>query len=217
MNLQGKKCLITAGPTFEPIDPVRFIGNRSSGRMGIEIAKEVAHKNAKVILILGPTGIKIANSEHIKIIRVKTALEMHKAVMQHMDEVDLGIFAAAVSDYRPKESVNEKIKKNEDTLTLELVKNPDILAECGANKRIDQVIVGFALETTNEMEHAQSKLKKKNLDMIILNSLQDPGAGFGYATNKITILDRYNNQVDFELKSKKEVAQDIVKYICEKF
>lgn len=217
MNLQGKTCLITAGPTYEAIDPVRFIGNRSSGRMGIEIAKVVAHRNAKVILILGPTSIRITNSEHIQIIRVQSADQMYQAVMQHIDRVDVGIFAAAVSDYRPAYPMEEKLKKSGETLTLELIKNKDILGEVGMNKKPHQLIVGFALETHNELEYAKSKLEKKNLDMIILNSLQDKGAGFQHKTNKITILDRHNNRVDYELKNKQEVAMDIVQYMEDNF
>lgn len=217
MNLAGKTCIITAGPTYEALDPVRFIGNRSSGRMGIELAESIGHKGAHVILILGPSQIKINNSEHIRVIRIESAEEMYLAVMQHIDRMDIGIFAAAVSDYRPSEIAREKIKKTGDHMILELVKTKDILAEAGKLKKSHQLLVGFALETTNELAHAQSKLERKNLDMIVLNSLRDPGAGFQHETNKITILDRHNNQQSFELKSKREVAKDIITYIEEHF
>ena len=217
MDLKGKRCIVTAGPTYEAIDPVRFIGNRSSGKMGVEIAKVLAHKNAKVILVLGPTQIRITNSEHIQIVRVETADQMYDAVMKYIEEVELGIFAAAVSDYKPIVVSNQKIKKSEDKIIMELVKNKDILGDVGLKKKSNQTIVGFALETENELENAKSKLKKKNLDMIILNSLQDKGAGFQVKTNKISIWDKYNNLVQYELKSKQEVAEDIVDYIQENF
>jgi len=217
MNLQGKKCVITAGPTYEAIDPVRFIGNRSSGRMGIELAEFIGHRGAQVILILGPSSIRINNSEHIRVIRVESAEQMYQAVSEHSDDMDIGIFAAAVSDYRPAMIASQKIKKSADTVTLELIKNKDILAEVGKRKKPNQILVGFALETNDEIEHAKSKLARKNLDMIVMNSLRDEGAGFQHLTNKVTILDRHNNIQKFELKTKREVARDIVQYIEDKF
>lgn len=217
MNLEGKICVITAGPTYEAIDPVRFIGNRSSGRMGIELAEFAAHCGAQVILVLGPSSIKINNSEHIRVIRVETAEQMYQAVSEYSDAMDIGIFAAAVSDYRPTVIAGQKIKKSGDTMTIELIKNKDILAEVGKRKKPNQILVGFALETDDEIEHAKSKLDRKNLDMIVLNSLRDEGAGFQHLTNKVTILDRHNNIQKFELKTKREVAHDIVQYIEDKF
>ncbi len=217
MVLEGKNCLITAGPTYEAIDPVRFIGNRSSGKMGIEIAQFLAEKKANITLILGPSNIPIPLSPNITTIRVESADEMYDAVMRNIATMDLGIFSAAVADYKPKYIFNEKIKKTDENLTIELIKNKDILATVGLNKRSSQIIIGFALETNNGIEYAQSKLNKKNLDMIVLNSLEDAGAGFQYDTNKITILDKYNNQKNFELKTKEQVAKDIIYYIEEHF
>jgi phosphopantothenoylcysteine decarboxylase/phosphopantothenate--cysteine ligase len=217
MNLEGKICVITAGPTYEAIDPVRFIGNRSSGRMGIELAEFVGHRGAHVILVLGPSSIKINNSEHIRVIRVETAEQMYQAVSEYSETMDIGIFAAAVSDYRPAAIAGQKIKKSGDTMTIELIKNKDILAEVGKRKKPNQILVGFALETNDEIEHAKSKLERKNLDMIVMNSLRDEGAGFQHLTNKVTILDRNNNIQKFELKTKREVARDIVQYIEDKF
>jgi phosphopantothenoylcysteine decarboxylase / phosphopantothenate---cysteine ligase len=209
--LKGKKCLVTAGPTYEAIDPVRFIGNRSSGKMGIEIARELAERGAKVHLILGPSSQPIP--ENIKYTRVESAEQMYQAVMRKKEWLDIGIFSAAVADYTPKFVADEKIKKTDEEFSIELVKTKDILKEVGLNKKENQFIVGFALETNKEIEHAKAKLERKNLDMIILNSLKNEGAGFQHDTNQISILDRQNNITHFELKTKKEVARDIVDYI----
>lgn len=208
-DLQGKKFLITAGPTYEPIDPVRFIGNRSSGKMGVALAEEAAKRGATVTLILGPSKLDPQHS-NMTVIRVETALQMQQAAAEHFPAVDVAILSAAVADYRPKEVAQQKIKKKEQQLTIELVENPDIAAILGAQKRQDQLLIGFALETNDEIANAQSKLERKNFDLIVLNSLQDPGAGFDVNTNKITIIGRNNKLIKFELKSKIAVAKDIV-------
>lgn len=207
---QGKTVLITAGPTYEAIDPVRFIGNHSSGKMGFSLAEEAAKRGAKVILISGPSAQAVTD-KNINIFRVTSAKEMLGKVMEFYDNVDIAIASAAVADYAPKEAVKEKIKKNDDHLTLELIKNPDILKTMG-EKKTHQFLVGFALETQNEEENAKGKLEKKNLDMIVLNSLRDEGAGFKNDTNKIKILTKTEKK-DFELKSKEEVAKDILNFI----
>lgn len=206
-SLQGKTVLITAGPTYEAIDPVRFIGNHSSGKMGFELAKEAAARGAKVILVSGPTALVPENRE-IDLHRVTSAAEMLDEVFKHYHHADIAIASAAVADYAPKEIAPEKIKKNDDHLTIELVKNPDILKTMGAQKK-QQFLVGFALETQNEEANALAKLEKKNLDMIVLNSLRDEGAGFKNDTNRITIFTK-QEQIGFDLKSKKEVAADIL-------
>lgn len=210
--LKNKRCVVTAGPTYEAIDPVRFIGNRSSGKMGIALAAELSNRGAIVCLVLGPSSenipIGITN-----VIRVESSDEMYNAVMIEIEKMDIGIFAAAVADYKPKIIANNKIKKSEENFSLELIKTKDILREVGLNKRMNQFIVGFALETNNEVEYAKQKIVKKNLDMIVLNSLQNSGAGFRHDTNQISIIDKHNNQLDFELKSKIEVARDIVDVI----
>jgi len=211
--LKGKKCLVTAGPTYEAIDPVRFIGNRSSGKMGIEIAKKLSQEGAEVILVIGPTSQPLSEDICKEIIRVESSEEMYLAVMSHINQVEIGVFSAAVADYKPKLVATEKLKKNENELTIELVKTKDILKEVGLNKKPNQFIVGFALETNNEIDNAISKLNRKNLDMIVLNSLKNEGAGFQHDTNQISILDRENNLINFELKTKTEVAKDIVNYI----
>lgn len=208
----GKNVLITAGPTYEAIDPVRFIGNHSSGKMGIALAQLLADRGAEVQLILGPTKESIEH-ENVSIIPVKSANEMLEAVQNRWKQIDLGIFSAAVSDYRPAAPANQKIKKTEDSLHIELVKNPDILMWAGQHKTEHQLLVGFALETENLLENGRKKLEKKNLNCIVLNTLQDSGAGFGVDTNKISILDNHNNLQEFELKSKTEVAADIVDYV----
>jgi len=205
----NKRVLITAGPTYEGIDPVRFIGNRSSGKMGYALAEEMARNGAEVILISGPTKLSI-DHPLIDVFKVQTAEEMKVAVEQFWSNVDIGIFAAAVSDYRPANQADQKIKKNDDQMTIELVKNPDILKWAGENKKEEQLLIGFALETNDVVENARKKLEKKNLDLIVMNTLEDKGAGFETDTNKITILDKNNNLHPFELKSKKEVARDIV-------
>lgn len=215
LPLQGKKILITAGPTYEPIDPVRFIGNHSSGKMGYDIAKEAAKQGATVILVSGPTNQKIEDSR-VQVISVMSASEMYEACHQYFDEVDAVVAAAAVADYRPKEVATQKIKKNAEAFTITLDKNPDILASLGAIKK-QQYLIGFALETENEVEHAKQKITKKNLDLIVLNSLNDTGAGFGKPTNKVTFIDRNFVVQPMELKSKEAVAQDIVNKIIQHY
>ena len=208
LPLRGKKILITAGPTYEAIDPVRFIGNHSSGKMGYELAAAANRAGAQVILISGPTHLENPN-EDIKLIRVQSAQEMYEAAMEHFVLADAAIAAAAVSDYRPKTVASQKIKKADENLQMELERTPDILASLGAKKK-NQVLVGFALETENEHENALGKLKRKNLDFIVLNSLNDKGAGFKSETNKISILYDDGRKSDFGLKPKKEVAEDIL-------
>ncbi|WP_426274703.1 bifunctional phosphopantothenoylcysteine decarboxylase/phosphopantothenate--cysteine ligase CoaBC [Chryseobacterium sp. S-02] len=209
-SLEGKTILITAGPTYEAIDPVRFIGNHSSGKMGFSLAEEAAKRGAKVILISGPSTEK-TNIQNIETYRVTSAKEMFEKVFQFYENVDVAIASAAVADYAPKEVAKEKIKKNDDNLTIELIKNPDILKTMGEKKN-HQFLVGFALETQNEEENAKGKLEKKNLDMIVLNSLRDEGAGFKNDTNKIKIFTK-TEKTQFDLKSKDEVAKDIFNFI----
>ncbi|WP_312345518.1 bifunctional phosphopantothenoylcysteine decarboxylase/phosphopantothenate--cysteine ligase CoaBC [Chryseobacterium binzhouense] len=206
-SLAGKTVLITAGPTYEAIDPVRFIGNHSSGKMGYSLAEEAAKRGAKVILISGPSSLKTIN-ENIDIHRITSANEMYEKVFEFYETSDIAIASAAVADYGPKVVAAEKIKKNDDTLIIELVKNPDILKAMGEQKT-RQILVGFALETNNEEENAKAKLKKKNLDLIVLNSLRDEGAGFKNDTNKIKIFTR-TEKLEFGLKSKENVAIDIL-------
>lgn len=209
-SLDGKTVLITAGPTYEAIDPVRFIGNHSSGKMGFSLAEEAVRRGAKVILISGPTSQK-ADHKNIEIHRVTSAKEMYDEVFKYYEKVDIAIASAAVADYTPKIVAKEKIKKSEEEFTIELVKNPDILKTMG-EKKTHQFLVGFALETQNEEENAKSKLQKKNLDMIVLNSLRDEGAGFQKDTNKVKIL-THSEQKEFSLKSKDEVAKDILDFV----
>lgn len=209
-NLEGKTVLITAGPTYEAIDPVRFIGNHSSGKMGFSLAEEAVKRGAKVILISGPTSQK-TSTKNIEIHRVTSAKEMYDEVFKCYEKVDIAIASAAVADYAPKIVAKEKIKKSEEEFTIELVKNPDILKTMG-EKKTHQFLVGFALETQNEEENAKSKLQKKNLDMIVLNSLRDEGAGFQKDTNKVKIL-THSEQKEFSLKSKDEVAKDILDFV----
>ena len=209
-NLEGKTVLITAGPTYEAIDPVRFIGNHSSGKMGFSLAEEAVKRGAKVILICGPTSQK-TDHKNIEIHRVTSAKEMYDEVFKYYEKVDIAIASAAVADYAPKIVAKEKIKKSEEEFTIELVKNPDILKTMG-EKKTHQFLVGFALETQNEEENAKSKLQKKNLDMIVLNSLRDEGAGFQKDTNKVKIL-THSEQKEFSLKSKDEVAKDILDFV----
>ncbi|MFT4760693.1 MAG: phosphopantothenoylcysteine decarboxylase/phosphopantothenate--cysteine ligase [Paraglaciecola sp.] len=208
-DLAGKNVLVTAGPTYEPIDPVRFVGNRSSGKMGVEVAKNLADRGAKVRLILGPSKLNVEHS-NIDLVRVKTAQEMYEASHQNFDTMDAAILAAAVADYRPANVAKQKIKKKGEEMTIALEKTLDIAASLGKIKKKKQILVGFALETNNEVEHAQGKLKKKNFDFIVLNSLQDKGAGFNHDTNKITIIHQGNKLKEFELKFKSAVAVDIV-------
>lgn len=209
----GKKILITAGPTYENIDPVRFIGNHSSGKMGFDLAKEAAKRGAEVTLISGPSSQK-TDDKNINVYRVTSAQEMFDEVFKHYENTDIAIMSAAVADYTPKVKATEKIKKNEQELTIELIKNKDILRTMG-EKKTHQFLVGFALETQNEEENAKGKLVKKNLDMIVLNSLRDEGAGFANATNKIKIFTPTEEQ-SFTLKSKEEVARDILNFIAQK-
>lgn len=209
-SLEGKTVLITAGPTYEAIDPVRFIGNHSSGKMGFSLAEEASKRGAKVILISGPS-FQTINDPNIELYKVTSAKEMLAKVFEFYESVDIGIASAAVADYAPKEVAKEKIKKNDENLTIELVKNPDILKTMG-EKKTHQFLVGFALETQNEEENAKGKLEKKNLDMIVLNSLRDEGAGFKNDTNKIKIFTKTEKK-EFNLKSKDEVAKDILNFV----
>ncbi|TQD39350.1 bifunctional phosphopantothenoylcysteine decarboxylase/phosphopantothenate--cysteine ligase CoaBC [Haloflavibacter putidus] len=213
LPLYNKKFLITAGPTYEAIDPVRFIGNHSSGKMGFALAEEAAKLGATVFLISGPTALT-AKSSSVKQINVTSTAEMLQATESYFDEVDVAIAAAAVSDYRPVKAADQKIKKSEKTLSLELEKTEDILLAMGKRKK-KQLLVGFALETENEVENATAKLDKKNLDFIVLNSLRDKGAGFKEDTNKIKIISK-TNSLDFALKPKQEVAKDIILQVIER-
>jgi phosphopantothenoylcysteine decarboxylase / phosphopantothenate---cysteine ligase len=212
--LQNKTVLITAGPTYEAIDPVRFIGNHSSGKMGFAIAKACAERGANVILVSGPVNISI---QHPKIQRIDiiSAEDMYNVVEKYTSKYDIAILSAAVADYTPEKTAKQKIKKKEkgEELELKLKSTKDILAYLGSKKQKKQFLVGFALETDNEKENALKKLKGKNLDMIVLNSLNDKGAAFGKDTNKISIIDKNNNCKEFELKSKQEVADDILNYV----
>lgn len=214
--LQGKKALVTAGPTYEKIDPIRFIGNHSSGKMGVAIARQLMAYGAEVKLILGPVS-NLFNLEGINVSNVTSADEMYELAKEQFAGADITVLAAAVADYKPRISADSKIKKNKDNLTFELIKTPDIAVSLGKIKSDDQIIVGFALETDNEVENARKKLFSKNFSMIVLNSLNDPGAGFGHDTNKISILDKDNNTREYELKSKTDVAKDIVDAIVEKY
>jgi len=212
--LKGKKLLLTAGPTYEAIDPVRFIGNHSSGKMGFAIAKTAANLGAEVILIAGPSAETIQHS-FVKRIDVKSAEEMYTQAHLYFKDTDIAILSAAVADYRPKNVATQKIKKKDATIEIVLEKTKDILASLGEIKE-HQLLVGFALETNNEAENAKGKLKKKNLDLIVLNSLQDKGAGFATDTNKITIIDKDLSMQTFGLKSKDAVAEDIMNVIVAK-
>ncbi|WDO11704.1 bifunctional phosphopantothenoylcysteine decarboxylase/phosphopantothenate--cysteine ligase CoaBC [Flavobacterium sp. WW92] len=215
LPLKGKKILITAGPTYEAIDPVRFIGNHSSGKMGFDIAEQAASLGAEVILISGPTHLKPKSSK-IQQISVTSAQQMYDVSHDYFDAVDAAIAAAAVADYRPKFPASQKIKKTEDAFTIELEKTQDILASLGKLKK-KQFLVGFALETENEIENAKQKIQKKNLDLIVLNSLQDEGAGFGKSTNKVTFIDKNFNIEPMPLKSKEAVAEDILNKVIQHF
>jgi phosphopantothenoylcysteine decarboxylase/phosphopantothenate--cysteine ligase len=214
-KLKGKRVLVTAGPTYEAIDPVRFIGNHSSGKMGFAIAEELAREGATVNLISGPTD-QHTNHPAITLKHVTSAEEMYQACTAVFNETDIAVLAAAVADYRPAVRATEKIKKN-GSMTLELTKTHDIAASLGKLKHNDQFVVGFALETEQEQENALKKLESKNFDLIVLNSLKDEGAGFGHDTNKITIIDRERKITSFALKEKKAVAKDIVQTIIEKY
>ncbi|MGG5487376.1 bifunctional phosphopantothenoylcysteine decarboxylase/phosphopantothenate--cysteine ligase CoaBC [Gaetbulibacter sp. PBL-D1] len=211
LPLCGKKVLVTAGPTYEAIDPVRFIGNHSSGKMGFEIAKAAANLGAEVILVSGPSHETVSSSL-IKLIRVTSASQMYNEAHNYFGNVDIAVLSAAVADYRPKNVADQKIKKKEATFSIELEKTKDILASLGAIKT-KQFLVGFALETNNELEHAKGKLKAKNLNLIVLNSLNDKGAGFGGSTNKVTFITNDDQIIAQELKSKTQVAEDLMNQI----
>ena len=211
--LKGKQALITAGPTYEAIDPVRFIGNHSTGKMGYALAKALQKAGADVTLISGPSSLP--DPENITTIRVKSSDEMYEAASSCFPTAEITILAAAVADYKPKNAAPEKIKKAGESMTLELVKTVDIAMTLGKIKKDSQLLIGFALETTNEEAHAREKLKKKNFDFIVLNSLKNPGSGFGHDTNQISIIDN-NNIFNFELKHKEKVAQDIVDFLIKK-
>lgn len=209
--LAGKKVLITAGPTYEAIDPVRFIGNASSGKMGVALAGELRSRGAEVTLVLGPSSQKVPAG--VELVPVRSAQQMYDACVARFEQMDWAIMSAAVADYRPAEIADQKIKKKTDTLQLELVKTADILKQLGSIKKNGQCLVGFALETNNEKEYALKKLESKNADLIVLNSLNDAGAGFGYDSNKITIFDKKGGEYFFDTKPKAAVAADIVNTI----
>ena len=212
--LANKNVLITAGPTQEAIDPVRYISNHSSGKMGYAIAEAFAKAGANVTLVSGPTALP--KPVHVTVVGVKTAQEMFEATTAHFAQADVIIFAAAVADYAPAKVADQKIKKKEQTFAIELQKTTDIASALGAVKKPGQIIVGFALETENELVNAKEKLTRKHFDLIILNSMQDKGAGFAHDTNKITVIDKTGNVTDFALKSKTEVAQDIMNLVIQK-
>jgi len=208
-TLSKKKILITAGPTYEKIDPVRFIGNYSSGKMGFALAEECARRGAEVVLVAGPVSLKV-NHPNIKRIDVESAEEMYNASVKEFPEMDAAILCAAVADFRPSEQYSQKVKRGEDLLTISLVPNKDIAASLGKMKKANQLLIGFALETNDEETNALKKMAKKNLDYIVLNSLNDAGAGFKYDTNKVAILKKNGERKDFGLKSKYDVASDII-------
>ena len=214
-ELTGKKVLITAGPTYEAVDPVRFIGNHSSGKMGFALAEAFYMKGASVQLITGPTKEQTF-LKGIEVIKVKTAEEMYNACMEIFEQTDIAVMSAAVADYTPVNVANEKIKKSGEALTLQLSKTKDILKALGGIKKQSQLLVGFALETNNEKENALQKLRSKNADMIVLNSLKDIDAGFGYDTNKVTLFDANGSEQALSLASKKVIAEEIVNIIIEK-
>jgi len=208
-KLLNKKVLVTAGPTHENIDPVRFIGNHSSGKMGYAIAEAFAAEGARVFLVSGPVSLQLQR-KGIELERVTSAAEMFEACERHLDSMDIAVFNAAVSDFTPKESFNSKVKRGNESWTIQLEPSRDIAGELGRRKKTGQLFVGFALETDNEVENAHSKMLKKNLDLIVLNSLRDEGAGFGTDTNKVTMIDRRGSVENFELKPKDQVASDLV-------
>ena len=215
LDYQGKHIVLTAGPTHEAIDPVRFIGNHSTGRMGIALANEFHRRGAEVHLVLGPSNLH--PTQGVQVYNVTTAEEMLDATEALIDDADIAIFAAAVADYRPSVRYTDKIKREgQEFLELELIRNPDIAALLGARKRVDQFFVGFALESTAGLEEAQRKMEKKHFDAIVLNSLQDPGAGFAHETNKVTLFDREGTIEAYELKSKAAVARDIANFILQR-
>ena len=214
-RLHGRRALVTAGPTYEAIDPVRFVGNHSSGKMGIALARALRDEGADVDLVLGPVPA-VVEENGIQVHRVTSAEEMYQACALAFPGVDIAVMAAAVADYTPREKAAEKIKKKDSAWSLSFTRTRDILRTLGEQKKQGQLLVGFALETINEREHALEKLQSKNADMIVLNSLRDPGAGFGHDTNKVTVFDRDGGQHDFGMKSKDAVARDIVDLIIRK-
>ena len=214
-SLTGKSVLITAGPTYEKIDPVRFVGNYSSGKMGYALAEACAKQGAEVTLVSGPVMLQTKHPA-IRRIDVESAQEMYSAATTHFPQADIAILSAAVADFTPETTADKKIKRKGDELVLNLRPTQDIAAALGAIKNENQLLVGFALETDNEVQNAQDKMKRKNFDFIVLNSLQDKGAGFRVDTNKITIIDRQQGTTAYETKSKQEVAEDIVEYIVSK-
>lgn len=207
--LKNKKVLITAGPTREAIDPVRFVSNHSSGKMGYAIAEMFLKQGAAVTIVSGPVCMQLQHP-NLRIVNVQSASEMYLACCQYFEATDIAVFAAAVADYRPEKIAVQKIKKHSDSFTIRMVKNTDIACEFGKIKNSRQVSVGFALETNDELTHAVGKLNKKNFDMVVLNSMNDANATFGYDTNKITLVRKDKSRVEFPLKAKKEVAADIV-------
>ena len=211
-DLNGTRVLISAGPTQEAIDPVRYISNHSSGKMGIAIAEEFYKKGALVTLVLGPTIENVSNG--ITVLKVTTAEEMFNSVMENSTTADIVCMAAAVADYSPQNVAHEKIKKSGNALQLQLIKTKDILFALGSQKTSHQTLIGFALETENEVENARKKLREKNADIIVMNSLRDTGSGFGFDTNKITIFEKNGGEIEFPLQSKKETAKNIVDFIC---
>ncbi len=215
-DLLGRKILVTAGPTYEDLDPVRYIGNRSSGKMGVAIAEAASERGAEVILVQGPGSIEAADHVH-EVLRVRSAEEMFKACEQHFTSCDAAILAAAVADYTPETKSDKKIKKKEGDLQIPLKRTIDIAATLGKVKTENQILVGFALETNNAVENASRKLKKKNFDFIVLNTLEDKGAGFKHDTNKVQFILKDGTVKPFELKSKKKVAQDIIDQLTELF
>jgi phosphopantothenoylcysteine decarboxylase / phosphopantothenate---cysteine ligase len=208
-ELKGKKALVTAGPTHEAFDPVRYIGNQSTGKMGVAIARELAQRGAEVELVLGPSSIEI-DFPGVHVIRVQSAEEMYNTCMEIFPATQITVMSAAVADYTPVSFSTEKIKKNSETFTLELSRTKDILKALGDKKTTSQVLVGFALENKDETSYAKKKLATKNADMIVLNSLNDPGAGFGFDTNQITIFEKNGAEIPYGQKSKQQVAHDIV-------
>jgi phosphopantothenoylcysteine decarboxylase/phosphopantothenate--cysteine ligase len=213
-KLLNKKVLVTAGPTYEKIDPVRFIGNYSSGKMGFALAEALAEQGARVVLVAGPVSLQLTHP-NIHRVDVESASEMHEACLHHFPEMDAAIMCAAVADYRPKQTAGQKIKRQANEMRIDLEATTDIAASLGKLKTDHQLLVGFALETNDEEQNALGKLQKKNLDFIVLNSLNDQGAGFGVDTNKITILSKDNNAQEFELKHKTAVAADIVEKLAQ--
>ena len=205
--------LLTAGPTYEPLDPVRFLGNRSTGKMGYALAEAFAAIGAEVTLISGPSNLPDPLNPRIRTVRVETAAQMFEVAAEAAPAANIWVFAAAVADYRPVHTAAEKIKKSGDTLTLELIRNVDIAATLGLTKRAEQFSVGFALETSNELAHAQGKLHRKNFDLVVLNSLRDVGAGFGHDTNQVQVLDRAGRIRNFGLQAKTDLAHVLVQLV----